>query len=103
MYHAIVGVVLLASFFVHARPEYRRSLGNVGEAILTALLYPLALPAVIACGGLHNDCGDGALVVVAIPVFLLTLVAAGSGARPVARRVSRRSGGRRDAGGRSAR
>ena len=47
---------------------------RVGFAVT---IYPLLIPGLVMCGGPHNNCG-GVLIVMAMPVFLLSLVAAGS-------------------------
>jgi hypothetical protein len=43
-------------------------------------LYPLAIPALVMCGGPHS-CGESPLTVFSVPVLMLTLIAAGSGIR----------------------
>jgi hypothetical protein len=78
IYHGVVAGLMVVLFFVDTRPGYWREPGALAELALTILLYPLAIPALITCGGLHN-CGGSPLTVLAVPVLLLTLVAAGSG------------------------
>lgn len=78
VYHGLVASLMVVLFFVETRPGYWREPGALAELALTILLYPLAIPALVMCGGLHN-CGGSPLTVLAVPVLLLTLVAAGSG------------------------
>jgi hypothetical protein len=77
-YHGLAASWLVVEFFVNTRPGYWRESGVLAELVLTMLLYPLAIPALILCGGLHN-CGGSPLTVLAVPMLLVTLVAAGSG------------------------
>jgi hypothetical protein len=77
-YHGLAASWLVVEFFVDTRPGYWRESGVLAELVLTILIYPLAIPALVLCGGLHN-CGGSPLTVLAVPVLLLTLVAAGSG------------------------
>jgi hypothetical protein len=77
-YHALAVAVLVVLFFVDTRPGYWRTAHAVGELALMALLFPLFIPALVVSGGPHNG-GGGVLLLAAVPVFLLTLVAAGSG------------------------
>lgn len=78
VYHGLAAGLMVVLFFVETRPGYWREPGALGELALTILLYPLAISALVMCGGLHN-CGGSPLTVLAVPVLLLTLVAAGSG------------------------
>jgi len=78
VYHPLVASVLVVLFFLDTRPGYWGEPGVVAGLALTVLLYPLAIPALVVCGGPHNF-GGSALTVVALPVLLLTLIAAGSG------------------------
>ena len=50
------------------------------ELAFMIILYPLAIPALVMCGGPHN-CGGSPLTILSVPVLLLTLIAAGSGIR----------------------
>jgi len=78
VYHGLAASLVVVLFFVDTRPGYWREPGALAELALTILIYPLAIPALVMCGGLHN-CGGSPLTVLAVPVLLLTLVAAGSG------------------------
>lgn len=78
VYHELAAGLMISLSFVETRPGYWREPGALAELALTILLYPLAIPALVMCGGLHN-CGGSPLTVVAVPVLVLTLVAAGSG------------------------
>ena len=77
-YHGLAATWLVVEFFVNTRPGYWRESGVLAELALTVLIYPLAIPALVLCGGLHN-CGGSPLTVLAVPMLLLTLIAAGSG------------------------
>lgn len=77
-YHGLAASGLIVEFFVDTRPGYWRESGVLAELALTILIYPLAIPGLVLCGSLHN-CGGSLLTVLAVPVLLLTLVAAGSG------------------------
>jgi hypothetical protein len=63
VYHALVVSVLVVLFFVDTRPGYWREPGVVAGLTLTVLLYPLAIPALVVCGGPHN-CGGIPLTLV---------------------------------------
>ncbi len=76
-YHGLAASWLVVEFFVNTRPGYWRESGVLAELALTILIYPLAIPALVLCGGLHN-CGGSPLTVLAVPMLFLTLVAAGS-------------------------
>jgi hypothetical protein len=76
-YHGLAAGWLVFEFFVNTRPGYWRESGVLAELALTILIYPLAIPALVMCGGLHN-CGGSPLTILAVPVLFLTLVAAGS-------------------------
>jgi len=78
VYHGLAASLTIVLFFVDTRPGYWREPGALAELALTILIYPLALPALVMCGGLHN-CGGSPLTVLAVPILLLTLFAAGSG------------------------
>lgn len=77
-YHGLAASRLVVEFFVDTRPGYWRESGVLAELVLTILIYPRVIPALVLCGGLHN-CVGSPLTVLAVPVLLLTLVAAGSG------------------------
>jgi hypothetical protein len=74
-YHVLAASWLVVEFFADTRPEYWREPGALAGLGLTALIYPLAIPALVLCGGLHN-CGGSPLTILAVPVLLLTLFAA---------------------------
>jgi hypothetical protein len=48
---------MVVLFFVETGSGYWREPGAIAELALTILLYPLAVPALVMCGGLHN-CGE---------------------------------------------
>jgi hypothetical protein len=68
----------MVGLLVDTRPGYLREPGALGELVFLIVLYPLAIPALIMCGGPHN-CGGSPLTILSVPVLLLTLIAAGSG------------------------
>jgi hypothetical protein len=78
VYHGLAAGSIVVLFFVDTRPGYWREPGALPELAVTILIYPLAIPALVMCGGLHN-CGGSPRTVLAVPVLILTLVAAGSG------------------------
>ena len=78
VYHWLVAGLMVVLFVVETRPGYWREVGTVAELAVVILLYPLAIPALLMCGSLHN-CGGSSLAVLAVPLLLVTLVAAGSG------------------------
>src|SRR5262249_52462514 len=77
-YHGLAASWLVVDFFVNTRPGYWREAGGLAALALTMLIYPLAIPALVLWGGLHN-CSGSPLTILAVPMLLLTLVAAGSG------------------------
>ena len=87
-YHALAVVLLVVLFLVDTRLGYWRTPEAVGELVLMALVFPLVIPALVVSGGPHNG-GGGVLLLVALPVLLLTLVAAGSGVWLAVNRVRR--------------
>jgi hypothetical protein len=74
-YHTVFASVIVVSFLMGTRPGYWRDAVPVFAVLI--VLYPLAIPALVACGGLHN-CGGSPLTVLALPILLVTLFAAGS-------------------------
>jgi hypothetical protein len=81
-YHILAASLMIFWFFVGSRPGYWREPGALSELAFMIFLYPLAIPALVMCGGPHV-CGSGEspLTVFSVPVLMLTLIAAGSGIR----------------------
>lgn len=77
-YHILVATLMLFWFLTETRPGYWREPGALSELAFTVILYPLFIPALVTCGGPHA-CEVGPLIVISIPVFLVTLIAAGGG------------------------
>jgi hypothetical protein len=77
-YHAVALIVLLALFFLDTRVDYWRTPDALGDLLATVLVFPLFIPALVVSGGPHLA-GGGVLRVAASAVFLITLLAAGSG------------------------
>ena len=77
-YHALAVTVLVVFFFLDTRPDYWRTPDALGDLVATGLVFPLFIPALVVSGGPHLA-GGGALLLAALAVFLITLVAAGSG------------------------
>ena len=77
-YHLLAASWIMVGLLVDTRPGYLREPGVLGELVFLIVLYPLAIPALIMCGGPHN-CGGSPLTILSVPVLLLTLIAAGSG------------------------
>jgi hypothetical protein len=62
VYHGLAAGLMVVLFFVETGSGYWREPGALAELALTILLYPLAIPALVMCGGLHN-CGGSPLTV----------------------------------------
>lgn len=69
VYHALVAVLLMASFMIDTRAGYWREAGAVGELALLIVLYPMFIPALRVSGGPHNF-GGGPSILLAVPVLL---------------------------------
>lgn len=69
VYHALVAVLLMASFMIDTRAGYWREAGAVGELALLIVLYPMFIPALLVSGGPHNF-GGGPSILLAVPVLL---------------------------------
>jgi len=76
-YHGLAASWLIVEFFVDTRPGYWRS-RELSPNCLNHSHLPTRHPRVSPLWRLHN-CGGSPLTVLAVPVLLLTLVAAGSG------------------------
>jgi hypothetical protein len=79
-YHLVAASLMTFAFLTETRSGYWRDFGVLSEFVLMIILYPLAIPALVMCGGPHN-CGSRPAFVFSVPVLLLTLVAAASGIR----------------------
>ena len=77
VYHLLVASWIVFGFLVDTRSGYGREPGVLGELIFLIVVYPLAIPALVMCGGPHN-CGGSPLTILSLPLLLLTLIAAGS-------------------------
>jgi len=76
-YHSLAAIVLVVLFLAETRPRYWTT-SVVGELILMALVFPLVIPALIVSGGPHGG-GGGVRLLAALPILLLTIVAAITG------------------------
>lgn len=55
-YHILADLVLVGSAVHNVAPGYWWTRDFLLEYSLTVFFYPVIVPALIACGGLHNTC-----------------------------------------------